>query len=40
MTGVTANADTLAANNFIPGFRKMVREESYFPKQVCNLFLY
>jgi hypothetical protein len=37
VNGEAASADTLAANNFIPGCKKMVKEEGNSPKQMFNV---
>jgi hypothetical protein len=37
VTGEAVSADTVAANNFIPQFKKMVEEEGSSPKQVFNV---
>jgi hypothetical protein len=36
VTGEAASADPMDANSFIPEFKKMIKEEGYFPSQAIN----
>jgi hypothetical protein len=36
VTGEIADADNMDANSFIPVFKKIIKEEGYFPNQAIN----